>query len=80
MTVIVFRYNKHNKEYVELFDTVKEFKSYLVDVLKEAEQGMNDDKLLDDRLILSPYTIDKAPFSKMLKTFEELTENKIEVI
>ena len=80
MTVIIYQYNKSNKEYVELFDTVKEFKLYLADFLKKAEQDLIKNKALDDGLILSPYTIDKAPFKKMLETFKEITSNEVEII
>ena len=66
---------------VEMFDTVKEFKQYIDNYLKEMEDGMNADKLLEYRggnLLEMP--LDKAGFSYKLSSYKDITRDNIEFI
>ena len=69
------------KQIIEMFDTVKEFKHYIDKYLKEMEEGMNADKLLEDKggnLLEVP--LDKAGFSYKLSSYKDITGDKIEFV
>ena len=78
--MIIIR-DDENINVVELFDTVAEFKQYINNYLKEMEDGMRKDGLLEDKggnLLEIP--LDKAGFSYKLSSYEGITGDNIQYI
>jgi len=61
-------------EIVEMFDTTFEFKEFLYDELSEMDKGLKEDTGAG----IFDVQVRDVPFNLQLKTYLEMTENRLE--